>query len=74
MFTDNPELMRQMRILWGIEPHYMEFLKDRNKTIANAMEMLKEQDSISKDDYLIVLTNVHVDDQHVDSIQLRRVD
>lgn len=73
VFTDNFFIAKQMRILWGIEPLYMQFFKERNRTIDEAIDILKARDSLQKDDYLIVLTNVQVNGKSVDTIQLRKI-
>lgn len=71
--TDDLLVSKQLRLLWGIEPFYLEFQNDRNKTIDNAMELLKKKKLIQAGDYIIILTSILVDDTSVDTIQLRKV-
>lgn len=71
--TDDFLVSKQLRLLWGIEPFYLEFSEDRNKTIEKAMRLLKEKKLIQKGDYIIVLTNIQVSGTVVDTIQLRKV-
>lgn len=72
-FTDQIHTARQMRILWGIEPHLIEFSKERNITIDRALNLLQEKKAMKKGDYAIVLTNVSVDSKPVETIQLRHI-
>lgn len=73
VFTNNKNIYKQMRILWGIEPYLLEFLEDRNKTIDNALEELRGSKSIKQGDYAIILTNTTINTKPVNTIQLRHL-
>ncbi len=73
VFTDSESTLRQMRILWGIQPHLIEFNKDRNVTINYALQELLNTDVMQKGDYAVILTSIEVDEKPVETIQLRRL-
>lgn len=74
VFTDQDYVARQLRILWGIEPFHISFSQDKNVTITSAIQCLKDRGSINFNDYLIILTNIHVNGSNIDTIQLRKVE
>lgn len=74
-FTDVPIVYKKMRLLWGIEPFYMEFNQDPESTIREAIERLKSNRWIIPGQHLVIITNVlGRDKQIIDCIQLRDVD
>lgn len=73
VFTDSEKTLKQMRILWGIEPHLMEFYPDRNKTIDHALKELINAKVMQKGDSAIILTNIEVNQVIIETIQLRRI-
>lgn len=74
VFTDDHLLSVQLKLLWGVEPFYIEFFNDRNRTIEEALKLLKGRQYVVKDDYLIILTNILVNKKSIDTIQLRKVE
>lgn len=74
-FTDVPSVYKKMRILWGIEPFFMEFEQDCEKTILEAINRLKTNHWVESGDHLVTITNVlGMGNQIIDCIQLRDVD
>ena len=74
VFTDSFILTKQLRLIWGVEPFQIDFLPDRNETIAQAFDTLKQRGSIKEGDLIIVLTNTIINEKTVDTIQLRKID
>lgn len=74
VFTDDPLLATQMRLLWGVVPFCIQFSEDRNQTIEEAIKLLKSRQYVVKSDYLIVLTNILVNGKAVDTVQLREIE
>lgn len=72
-FTDNEHTARQMRILWGIQPHLIKFYADHNKTTDIALNELMQKKAMQPGDYAIILTNITVDSKRVETIQLRHL-
>lgn len=73
-FTDEETVFRQMLMLWGVEPFFLQFSDQPNKTIGDAMAMLKEQGWTATDEIIVVITNVLADERVIDSVQLRKVE
>lgn len=72
-FTNNQSVYRQMKILWGIDPHLIEFRQDHNETIENALEKLQKNKLLNKGNYAIILTNIFIDTKSIETIQLRHL-
>ncbi|OAI50898.1 pyruvate kinase [Opitutia bacterium SCGC AG-212-L18] len=73
VFTNNKTIYRQMRILWGIEPFFLQFFENHNQTIENALDELTKNKSLKKGNYAIILTSVVIKTQSIDTIQLRHL-
>jgi pyruvate kinase len=73
-FTDNEALFRQLLLPWGVEPFLMEFCKDPEETILNALAYLKRRDWCVTGNWLVVITNALAHDKIIDTIQLRQVE
>ncbi|MGJ8654603.1 MAG: pyruvate kinase [Opitutaceae bacterium] len=73
-FTDNPTLFRQLLIMRGIEPFFIEFDHDDFEcTVQSAFNELKELAWAKAGDGVVVITKVHVGEQLIDTTQLREV-
>lgn len=72
-FTPSVQVLRQMRMLRGVEPYLMELASDPNDTIASAIALLRREGRIGEGDKLIVATDILAQDRLVDSVQLRTV-
>ena len=74
-FTDNQELFRQLLLMRGVEPFFMEFDdNDPERTIQNAFEALKNRGWADKGAKMVVVTNVIAGKKIVDTIQFREVE
>lgn len=73
VFTNNKSIYRQMRILWGIEPFFLEFFENHDQTIENALDELRKNKSIKQGDYVIIMTNITIDTKPINTIQLRHL-
>ncbi|HAV13708.1 MAG TPA: pyruvate kinase [Opitutae bacterium] len=72
-FTDNPVLFKQLLIMRGIEPFYMEFDHDHETTIQNAFSRLKEYKWCKSGDPLVVVTKMYAGENLIDSTQIREL-
>jgi len=72
-FTPSQSLLRQMRILRGVEPFQMPFASEPDITIENAIGVLRRSGYVSNGDKLIVATDILSQDRLVDAVQLRTV-
>ncbi len=73
-FTDVPGLHRRLRLVWGIEPFWMEFSNDPEITIQNAIQKLGTEGWVEVGDQIVTVTNVLADGKVIESIQLREVE
>lgn len=73
VFTDSENALKQMRILWGIQPHLIKFDVDRNITIDYALKELVDSNVMQIGDYAVILTNIVVNEILIETIQLRRL-
>lgn len=73
-FTDVEGLHRRLRLIWGIEPFFMNFSEDPEITIQNAIDRLKKEKWIKEGDSLVTVTNAFAHNRVVESIQLREIE
>jgi len=66
-------LLRQMRLLRGVEPFLLQFSLEPHETIENAIGLLKQAGKVKIGDKLIICTDILAQDRRVDSVQLRTV-
>jgi len=73
-FTDNPVLFKQLLLVRGIEPFFMEFEHAHEDTIQSAFSRLKERNWAKKGDPIVVMTKMYAGKKLIDSTQLRDID
>lgn len=73
-FTDEESVYRQMSLLWGVCPLFMELSRDSEAVIRNAFRMLCERCGTKDGDQLVVITNVLLEGEVLDTVQLRTVE
>lgn len=70
-FTDQTTLFKQLLLLRGIEPFYMDFHSDHETTIQDAFSTLKEKGWSSKGDPIVVVTKMYAGSELIDTTQIR---
>ena len=73
-FTDIPTIFHQLMLPWGVEPFLMEFSDDPEKTIVDAIELLKRKHWCVQGTWLVVITNALASSKVIDTLQLRQVE
>ena len=73
VFTQTPEVFRQLRLLRAVEPFLMPFASEPDVTIENAIVVLRNAGRIAPGDKLVVATDILSQDRLVDAVQLRTV-
>jgi pyruvate kinase len=73
-FTDNPVLFKQLLIMRGVEPFFMEFDHDHETTIQHAFSRLKGQGWSKEGDPIVVITKMYAGEKLIDSTQIRAID
>jgi pyruvate kinase len=72
-FTDNEMLFKQLLLLRGIEPFFMEFVSDHEATIQNAFKLLKDCNWSSDGDPIVVVTKMYAGEALIDTTQIREI-
>ena len=72
-FTDKPALFKQLLLLRGIEPFFMDFVNDHEDTIQKAFSTLKERKWSSKGDPIVVVTKMYAGKELIDTTQIRTI-
>jgi pyruvate kinase len=71
--TPSLHLLRQLRLLRGVEAFEMKFAAEPHLTIESAIALLKQNGQLKIGDKLIICTDILAQDRLVDSVQLRTV-
>lgn len=72
-FTNTPHVRRKLGIHWGIQGFRIKFSKDPEVSIDRAIEKLLREDKIQKGDRIIVLSDILVGEEFVETVQVRTV-
>jgi pyruvate kinase len=73
-FTDNPLLFKQLLIMRGVEPFYMDFDHDHETTIQRAFDRLKRGSWREEGDPIVVITKMYAGEKLIDSTQIRTIE
>ncbi|MGE9290617.1 MAG: pyruvate kinase, partial [Puniceicoccales bacterium] len=73
-FTDQPNLVPQMRLIRGVEPFLIDFAEDGETTIQSAFKLLTERGYVEVGSWAVLITTVLRRKRLVDGLQLRQVD
>ncbi|HVU24615.1 MAG TPA: pyruvate kinase [Opitutus sp.] len=73
-FTDEPAVLRQLLLVWGVEPFLLKFSAEPEKTIDDAFAYLLRRGWVQRGDWMVVVTNVLAGRKVVDTIQMRPVE
>ena len=72
-FTDNEMLFKQLLLLRGIEPFFMEFVSDHEATIQKRFfKLLKDRNWSSDGDPIVVVTKMYAGDALIDTTQIEK--
>lgn len=72
-FTPSDAIRRQLAICWGVYPVRIDFDDDPAVTIHTAEEFLRAHNLTSAGEHLVIISDLLVDSDRVDSVQLRTV-
>jgi len=72
-FTDQPTLFKQLLLLRGIEPFFMDFHNDHEATIQKAFSTLKEKKWSFTGDPIVVVTKMYAGEELIDTTQIRTI-
>lgn len=72
-FTNMSNIRRRLNIYWGITALRIEFSSDPEKTIQKSLEVLKVRKLLGKDDRVIIVSDILAGAEHVETIQIRKI-
>jgi pyruvate kinase len=72
-FTPSEEVYRQLSMYWGVYPVKIDFIDDPNATIEAAVTFLRRAKLTAPGDELVIISDLHVGEERIDSVQLRTV-
>lgn len=73
-FTDNPKLLNQLTINWGIQPFFLPFASDPAKNFENAIAILKEKQLVKPGSNVVAVTEVTIGGKLIDTILMETVE
>jgi len=73
-FTDNPKLLTQLTLNWGIRPYFLQFDADPARNFENAIAMLKEQNLVKSGSNVVAVTEVNISGRLIDTILMETVE
>lgn len=73
-FTDDPILLNQLPIYWGIQSSHLEAGDDPDENVARAMTKLKERGLLSSGQTVVAVTEVKIGERLVDTILMQTAD
>jgi pyruvate kinase len=73
-FTDNPKLLNQLTLNWGIRPYMMVFEQDPAKNFERAIVTLKEQGLVKPGSHVVAVTEINIGGQLIDTILMETVE
>jgi pyruvate kinase len=73
-FTDVPELLNQLTIYWGLEPYMISLSAETPELNIEAAEnALIQEGIINENDWIVIVTHLHVHGEYVETVQMRQV-
>ena len=57
-FTDREIVKRQLQLVWGVDPHYLEFLESTDELIHKSAQKIRDKDLADPEDELILTVGV----------------
>ena len=73
-FTDNPKLLNQLALTWGIQPFLVNFAEDPTTNFENAIATLKNRKLVHTGQNIVAVTGVSVHGRLIDTILMETVD
>ncbi|HNF15358.1 MAG TPA: pyruvate kinase alpha/beta domain-containing protein, partial [Leptospiraceae bacterium] len=72
-FTNMTSVRRKLWLNRGILPYRVDFSSDPEKTIANAIEIIKRNGMLRSGDRVVILSDIIAGSDRVETIQIRDV-
>lgn len=73
-FTDNPSLLNQLTLLWGVTPFLVKFAENPESNFEQAIKHLKQLDLVKPGGNVVAVTEVDVGGKLIDTILMEQVE
>ena len=73
-FTDNPKLLHQLTLYWGIQPFLVDFSEDPAQNFESAIRTLKERKLVRGGHNIVAVTEVSLRGRLIDTILMETVE
>jgi pyruvate kinase len=73
-FTDNPTLLNQLTLLWGITPFLLEFGRNPEANFERSVQILKDRGLVHAGHNVVAVTEVDVGGKLIDTILMETVE
>lgn len=73
-FTDNPKLLNQLTVHWGISPFLIEFGENPETNVGRAVKVLRERGLIRSGSNIVAVTEVDIAGRLIDTILMERIE
>jgi len=70
VFTNNPVLLPQLALLWGVQPVLLDFPDNPNQTVRDAGEVLMKHNLVPPGSTVVFVSEATLKDKTVDTIQI----
>lgn len=61
VFSSNDYLLRQLNLVWGLNPHYFETIVNTDQTITDLTNILKSEGYVKANDLIVHISNMPID-------------
>ncbi len=72
-FTNTPPVRRKLNLYWGVTPYRIDFSSDPEKTIQRAITLLKSKKLLKKGSKIVIVSDILVGKEVVDTVQVRTI-
>lgn len=72
-FTETESVRRKLMLVWGLQPHCVEFSKDPEKTLLAAIAHLKKSGTMKKGQRIVAVSDLRSSGLPIMSIQIRTI-
>jgi pyruvate kinase len=73
-FTDNPKLLNQLSLYWGIHPFFIDFSEEPAIKVENALRLLKDKKLVRSGANIVAVTEVDFRGRNINTILMETLD
>jgi len=73
-FTNMSSVRRKLNLYWGVSAFCIDFSKNPEQTIKKAIEVLKNKKSLKMGEKAVIISDILIEKEYVETIQLREIE